>query len=321
MKPSMCGIALGVLLWSVPAFADADPFADFISPVSNPVNFEDPRSISDVRPIYIYHKISSEFFNPLLNGGDAHVVAVQARLAVNERFSIIATKDGYVWLNPKNEVPDVVEQKNGWANLAFGLKYAFYRDVENRAMGTVGLRYEAPTGDKDVLQGKVFKSEALGISKRGDGVLNPFLSGLWGVGDFHAMGYMGGRWAIDGLDSSFFDMSVHADYRFLNCLYPLLELNWVHVLDGGRRLQPVTDALGIAFREEGFDFFNLGSPQASGRDVVTLALGGRWRILDNLEFLGRKGGLDLGATYELPITTAEDLFGWRVTTDLQLWFM
>lgn len=299
-------------------------FGDFISPVSNPVNFEDPRSTTEIRPIYAYHSISNTFPLPgTINGGDAHIAGVQARFAVTHRFSIIATKAGYIWLRPEDDVrvagQDVVTKKNGFGNLALGAKYAVYYDPNRRAMATLGLRYEILSGDKDVLQGKVFKFDIPGVnlSKRGDGVLNPFLSGLWGIGDAHLLAYTGGRIALDGLDSSFFDLSLHGDYKIGN-LYPLIEMNWIQVVDGGSRLAPAEQALGVKFRKEGGDFFNLGATSAN-HGVVTLALGARYRLVDGIKMAGKTGGVDVGTTYEIPISNSGDLFGWRVTSDLVLW--
>ncbi len=317
------GLAIAVL--GSTRIAPAAEFDDFISPVSNPVNFEDPRSNTEIRPIYVYHNLPNTFpASGTIGGGDVHIVAVQARIAVTDRFSFIATKDGYIWLRPEEDVrvlgEDVVTKKNGFANLAAGAKYALYYDPAQRAMATLGLRYEIPLGDKGVLQGKVFKfnNAAADVSTRGGGVMNPFLSGLWGIDQFHLMAYTGGRIALNDADSSFFDLSLHADYQIGN-LYPLIEMNWVQVVNGGDRLQPVTDALGIKFKQEGFDFFNLGAPDAEGSGVVTLAFGARYRILDGLDLLGKTGGLDLGSAFETPLTNPGDTFGWRVTTDLVLW--
>lgn len=58
-----CALAAGV---PVAAGAADDPFLDMISPITDPTNFEDPRSQSDVRPIYAYHVIPKKI-------GRAHV--------------------------------------------------------------------------------------------------------------------------------------------------------------------------------------------------------------------------------------------------------
>ncbi len=319
------------------AAQNAAPLAGFISPVSNPVNFEDPRARSEIRTLYVYHKLSDQFASGFTNanelppiGGDAHVVAVQARVAVTDRLALIATKDGYVWLRPEN----VLTKEDGWANIAFGAKYSIYRDPERGALATVGLRYETPSGNTDVFQGQHpvlpnvldpgdpnDPSYPLAHESHGDGILNPFLSAGWGTaagpGNVHLLTYTALRLPISGYDSTFFDLSLHADYEVdtgpCGKLYPLIEFNWVQTLDGGRRL-PIDN--------EGFDFFNFGTTGSGGRGVVTGAVGFRYRILEGVgDIFGSSLGADLGAVYELPLTDREDLFGWRVTTDLTLFLM
>lgn len=267
-----------------------DPFGDFISPVSNPTNFEDPRATTEIRPIYAYHSISDDF---VTGGGDAQVAAVQLRVALSDRWSLIATKDGYVWLSPESVVAD----NDGWANLAAGVKYTFYRDPERRAMASVGFRYEIASGNRDVLQGY------------GHGAWNGFVSGLWGWKDLHVLGYTGPRVPISGNDTTFYDLSLHADYK-LGPIYPLIEMNWVYAMNSGDRL-PID--------QEGFDFFNLGAADAGGNSVVTMAFGARLRMLSGIGLMGGyRGNVDLGAAYELPVTSREDIFGWRVTSDIIL---
>ncbi len=293
---------------------ESEFFGNFVSPVSNPTNFEDPRSRTEVRTLYVYHKLAGDFgrdLDPAGIGGDAHVVAVQLRAALTDRLSIIATKDGYVWLRPKN----VLDNEDGWANLAFGAKYTFFRDKELGALATAGLRYEAPSGNTDVFQGQ---HPSLGESKsRGKGVMNPFFSCLWGYedlgpGDLHLMNYLGLRVPISGYDSSFLDWSIHADYAIdlgaFGTFYPLFEVNYSYSYDGGRRL-PLS--------QEGFDFFNFGSSGADEKTVVTAAYGFRYRLFEGIgDFMGQSLGADLGAAYENTLTKREDIFGWRVTTDI-----
>lgn len=298
-----------------------DVFAHFISPISNPTNFEDPRAVSDVRPIYAYHSIAKSFADEVgLGGGGVHVVALQLRLALTDRLALIATKDGYVFVRPENEIPGVVESSNGLANIALGAKYSFFRDPELGIIATGGLRYEIPSGEPQGLQGRVFRSYT-GLGLEGDGVLNPFVSALWGNDQLHLVGYVGLRQAISGVDSSFFDMSLHGDFEIadvevgdtnLGSFYPTMEVNWVQTLDGGRRV-PLSD--------EGFDFFNLGSSNAGGKGTVTMAYGGRWRVTDDLDVFGRKSGVDLGAAIEFPVSTDPGIFGWRVTSDLIFWVL
>lgn len=121
------------------------------------------------------------------------IYALQLRYAVDERLAIIATKDGIVDMKPDA----VLNDESGLANLAGGVKYAFYKDGEAGSIGTVGLRYEAPTGAKRVLMG------------RGDGSINPFVTGAWALGcddtPLNVVGATGLRLAFDDKDSSFWD--------------------------------------------------------------------------------------------------------------------
>lgn len=258
--------------------AAAGPLEDMISPVSMPTVNEDPRVTTELRPLYMYTKISDDF---VTNGGNYSVVAVQARVAITDRIGFIATKDGYIFLNPD----DVVDDADGFANLAFGLKGVLLEDEDAAFVLSGGLRYEAAAGNTDVLQG------------RGKGALNPFLSLAKGFGDFHVGAYTGPALAISTDDTSFYDLALHFDYRVLENIYPLIEFNWRYGLRGGNRL-PID--------QEGGDLVNLGSEDAGGESVATIAFGARWRILEDL---------DVGAVAEFPVTDRHDIFGWRVTTD------
>lgn len=252
---------------------------DMISPVSSPTVNEDPRVDTELRPMYMYTQISKDF---VTNGGNYSVVAAQVRVAITDRIAFIATKDGYIFLRPDDVVPD----DEGWANIAFGFKGVFYEDEDAAFIFSGGLRYKAPWGNTDVLQGK------------GEGTLNPFLSVAKGFGDFHMQGYTGPILPLSVEDTTQYDVNLHFDYRFFEQLYPLFEFNWRYNIRGGGRL-PID--------QEGWDLVNLGSSDSGGESVATVAFGARWRIIDTLDF---------GAVGELPVTSRHDIFGWRVTTDL-----
>jgi hypothetical protein len=296
----IAGVVVGVAALSCcvgkPA-KGAEAFDSFISPVSSFTNFEDPRSTTELRPIFMFHQLSDTF--SVGDGGEAYLLALQARVAITDRFSFIATKDGILWLQPNQEIEGALEQESGLANLAFGLKYAIVHDAEANRIVTLGMRYEAPSGSSRVLQGKVFQIE--GFDERGAGLLNPFISAGAMIEDFHVLGYAGFRAALDDVDSSFFDMSLHLDRPFGNFV-PLIEVNWVQTIDEGGRLP-----LG----GEGFDVINLGSTNSDGTGVVTSAVGARYRLaqLDLCD-------IDLGAAVEFPLTDREDIFNFRLTTDM-----
>src|SRR4029079_18005852 len=62
-------------------------FDRFISPISNPFFFEDPRSLTEARGIFIENSLPG-----LVGNGDAQVWAGQLRGRVTDRISIIAPR-------------------------------------------------------------------------------------------------------------------------------------------------------------------------------------------------------------------------------------
>jgi hypothetical protein len=81
------GIAAAVLATGAGAalngnVAQADDWkANAISPVTNPVFFEDPQINSEIRPIFAWHGVDKDMG---LGGGDAQLYAIQARWAVTD---------------------------------------------------------------------------------------------------------------------------------------------------------------------------------------------------------------------------------------------
>ena len=65
---------------------------------------------------------------------------------MTERLSIIATKDGFI----TSQNPLV---QDGFADVAAGLKYNVYRDVETQTIASVGTTFEMPVGSTRSLQG------------------------------------------------------------------------------------------------------------------------------------------------------------------------
>ncbi|MEQ1825795.1 MAG: hypothetical protein ABL921_07600 [Pirellula sp.] len=68
-------------------------YDDFISPMTNPTYFEDPRQLSEVRFIFINHELPVILGNP---AGRIQLYAAQIRVRLTEKLSLIAVKDGYV---------------------------------------------------------------------------------------------------------------------------------------------------------------------------------------------------------------------------------
>lgn len=262
----------------IPITATADSQLNaMISPVTNPINFEDPRIQTEIRPIYAYHKLSEDF---VTGGGDVRVIAAQARLAITDDLAFIATKDGYFDIN----ADEVLDDSNGAANLEAGFKYALLQDHAKGQIITGGLRYQLATGSPDVFQGQ------------GDGIITPLISAATNVEGFNIITSTELRLALDNDDSTFWDLSAHLD-RPIGKLFPLVELNMYHVVDAGGR---------IGLEGEGADVINFGSSLADGTTVVTMGMGARYRVCENF---------DLGAAYETALTDGDDVFDWRITTD------
>ena len=127
-------------------FESDHAFDGFTTPLSNPVQSKDPRSLTELRFLYMgnYSRPST----PVVGGGTAQVYAMQVRLALNERFQLFADKDGLVMLNPKG-----ARSVFGMANINAGAKYVFIRDEESQFIFSGALQYEAPTGYSNIFEG------------------------------------------------------------------------------------------------------------------------------------------------------------------------
>lgn len=251
-------------------------FSRFISPMTNPIFFEDPRNNTEARAIFFDHKV------PLAAGsGSVNLYALQLRARLSDYVSLIATKDGYI----KSSNPLI---NNGWADLAAGLKFTLLRDVQNQRLLSGGFTFELPTGEADPLQGN------------GDGVLNMFLTGGRQVGcHSHWISAFGWRLPMNSTDESqSIYWSNHFDYEIRRGLYFLTEANWYHWTRSGQD--------GAIAGIEGLDAFNLGSPGVAGNDIVTGAVG--LKMKPNIHN-------EIGVAFEVPLTEREDIIDNRLTVD------
>ena len=275
--------------------ASSDGFAQARRPISNPTLFDLALPGTNVHPIFIYHNLPDQVNTTLGDvalGGDVQVYALQFEIALNERLSIVAVKDGYVDMDPDATLGN----SDGWANLGAGLKYAFILDPSTGTCVSGTATFELPVGDDDVFQGE------------GDGAVNLILNGLKLVDQWQFAGAVGAHVPFSHEQSTSSFVSAHASYEVSKWFIPLVELNWFHVWDagdGGALYPPVS---GIA-EFEGNDFFNLGAANAhENRDLVTAAIGFRSRITDCV---------NIGAAYEIPLTDDKNsLWDDRFTVDL-----
>lgn len=275
---SAAGLATGALLGlSLGAIGQSADWKDAaISPVTNPVFFEDPQINSEVRPIFAWHGISDD----LAGGGNAQLYAIQARWAVTDRLAIIAVKDGYLNIDAEGY------QDSGWADISAGLKYAIIDNKEAQFILTPGVTLDLPTGNDEVFQAG------------GDGKINPFVSVGKGFGNLRLLGNVGGIIPIDGnAETSQLRYSAQIDYTTCQYFVPFVAWNAFTVLTEG-------NGLGTDF--EGFDLFNFGSQHAEGYTQSVIGVGFRSQLTEKLHF---------GFAYEFPVSSPEGVFDERFTVD------
>ena len=260
-------------------FASSDHcFDDFISPMTNPVFFEDPRTLTELRPIYIHHVVPQG-----VGGGEINLMAVQIRAALTDRVSLVAAKDGY--LTSSNAVID-----DGWADVSLGLKYTVLRDTCSGKLLSVGATYELPVGSHTAAQGN------------GDGEFHLYATGGTRIGDnMHYLAAAGLRLPADAADESkSMYLSQHLDYMVSKKFYLLTEMNWYSWFQGGNRGVPGLPSV------EGLDLFNLGAPDVAGNNIITMAWGAKYKPTSHQE---------IGLAYEIPISSRNDVLSNRLTVD------
>lgn len=250
--------------------------------MTNPVYFEDPRQLTELRAIFIHHKLPFLLGNP---GGELRLYALQVRIRLTEKLSLIAVKDGYI-----DSSSPLIE--SGWADVGAGLKYSLYRDPGMGQLLSVGARFETTAGRRSSLQGN------------GDGVFDFFLSGGTRLGSrSHYLSTTGFILPVDSqAENQMFYWSHHVDRRFGKMIYGFSELNWYNFMKSGSGLQaPI----------EGGDLFNLGSIDIAGNNIVTNAWGVKLKPNRHIES---------GVAFEFPLTERRGVLDNRLTADLILRF-
>lgn len=263
-------------------------FDDFISPMANFVHFEDPRTLTELRPIFVHHELPTRMGTLGINGGDTQLLAAQFRIALTERLSLIAVKDGYFWADNDGVMSTVYG--DGWADVTAGLKYNLVRDVKRGTLLSSGFTYEIPLGDERALQSVA------------DGEFHLFTSFAQRLldGDAHYMTTFGWRLPVDGgSQTESLHWSNHLDFRMTKSLYLVSEWVWWHWIDDASGGLP----LGVG----GQDAFNLPTTNVAGKDLLTQSLGFKYKPCGNYEF---------GMAYEFPLTDFKDVIDQRIQVDM-----
>lgn len=273
--------------WRIEGSLGEGGFTRYVPPVTNPIFNETPLITTEIRPMYFHQKIPGDF---LTDGGNIDVAALQARLAITERFGLLATTDGYAWASFDEALPD----SKGLADIAVGAKYAVHYDPAAGEIVTLGARYTIPSGTLDV--------GAIDLTGYGDGFVHAFVSGMKVFDDLQLQGNIGVQQALSGKNTSTFYASAHASYEVYDGLYPLIEFNAVIPYDGGNKIRNS--------KLTGFEVADFGS--SDPRNTITAAGGFRWRAHENAI---------MGAAFEYNLNEDRNtLFQWRAIVDMAIHF-
>lgn len=238
----------------------------FVSPVSNPFYFEDPRALTEVRPVFIWEQTPRSV--PIYNGGDNVFAGLQARVAFTDWLSLVVNKLGWTWSEP--HLGTVVDGSEfaphvGFSEVWLGPKITFWRG--EKALAAAGLTFAIPAGSSKVFQ------------NTGSLSLAPYVSyglNFWpsSYGSFNFLTTAAYSIGFDDRRTDYFVGSFHLDYGILNRFYPLVELNWYqYTMTGGTRT--------LSF--EGADLFNFGSKDVSGNGELSVAIGARIKLSDHIQ--------------------------------------
>jgi hypothetical protein len=268
-------------------------FDNMISPMSSPFLNEDPRSLTELRPIFIWQKTPNS--NPVFAGKSNFFLGTQARVAVTERIDVIMSEIGGVWQNPGNPTPDF-QKGNGLSELRIGPKFTFLRDECDRTVGAFGVTFDIPSGSSRVEQNNGNLSVAPYFT-----MAHSFPGSSFG--NFNVQGTLGYDFSVNQKRSDFLYLNFHLDYDVAGAhkIYPLAELNWLHYGKSGNN--PNVNGF------EGGDLFNFGAQNVAGSNDLTLALGARYKFCEWFQ---------VGAALEFPLIRSTDLDGFRITMDMIL---
>jgi hypothetical protein len=295
-------IAFGTAGTSMAA-GDEVPFSRFIKPVTNPVYFDEPQNISYIHVVNVYQDLPKNINTKLGRvplDGYLNLTAIRATYALNEKFSLIAAKDGYITFKPDK----TLDNGYGWADLSLGFKGALYYCPQDEFIVSGKMLFEFSNGTSKVYQGN------------GDGNVAPSISFLKGFDKWQLMGTLGTVIPFNANEESMMVyQSYHVSYAVTPRFFPLVELNhWCVARQADR------DALVPSIvKFEAGDLANLGSKNGyDHRNLITGAVGFRYRIFETAGFFKN---LDFGLAYELPLTNPNNgLMQRRGTADFVLHF-
>lgn len=300
--------------------APAPDWREFaISPVSNPIFFEDPRIETGLRVIFLYNRVSDDFGLIIggnkvnLGGADIYAYGAQIRYAITPRLALIATNDVGITFEPDTSIKGTAfSHATGYSDLNVGLKYALIDSPANQFLFTPLLTYSIPTGGRNVFQGD------------NSGIFDLAFSTEKGFDKFHLIGNAGVRIPVDNdRNSTSLHYSFHADYYVCKWFIPLVEMNGWTVLDSpngrkgplgnelDRQLGLPEGTVNTGLNTEGADLINFGASNLEGDTQFAVGTGFRSKVTKNIDF---------GVVGEYTVTDPKGAFEWRVTTDFIIHF-
>jgi len=263
----------------------------FISPVTNTFLAEDPRALSEFRPLYLLQTIPGS--DPVFQGGNINFFGAQARIAFTEKWSLVLHKLGGLWINPGDN--SVLGSTSGFSEVWLGPKWTFLRGLETQTLGAAGIQFQLPTGSTTAYQ----NTGSLSIVPYGTFSQRflPTTLGTWNILD--TFGY---SISIDNERSDYLFNTLHIDLDVGNNdkIFPLMELNWYRYTSNGSSL-PFASS-------EGRDLINFGS-RVQGNNYLSFAAGARYKFTERMQ---------MGAALEFPLIAPRDLFDFRFTLDFIL---
>jgi len=277
-------------------FQSDHEFDRFTSPVTNPFYFEDPRSLTEVRPLFIWQKTPDS--NPVFGGGGNFVFAARGSVAFTPNISFVVTRLGWSFLNAENGSPPDINQgnQNGFSEIHLGPKFTFIRSTTSNTVAAFGVNFELGTGSANVMQ----DTGTLSIA--------PYFSiaqnfGRTQYGSFNFMNTDGYVFRTDSVRSESFFACFHLDFDAGDAhrIYPMIEANFRHYTRNGNARD---------FNFEGNDLGNYGSRNVSGLSELTLAIGSRFVINNYVQF-------GIAAEFNvLGNSSGRHLDQFRLTTDM-----
>ncbi len=279
----------GVCVWpqaDAPAPASGTRgFSNFIGFMSNPIQNVDPRSLTQVWPVFLAGW--TDPFGPLPDA-NFQVYGAGINLALTERLSVGLNQGGYQAIQTGSvgggPITQVIaarrglgnQTRTGFLNLGGFAQYTLVANEESQTLFTVGTRFEVPSGSTEVFQG------------RGPAYVSPYITFGQGLGNFHLLATAGYEFPArtGNTELRTFYCNAHLDYQLMDWIYPLVELNYA-------RASGSTDVnLPLAGK-----FFELSNFEAVG-EVLTMAVG--------VNFVLVRDRLELGGAWSTPLYTRRD---------------